>query len=294
MNKNIIIVLAGAIIAAVLVALLVQMTMGGKDDAPAPIANMIEVLVAAKDLKAGHELGEGDMRWKEWPEGSLFKGAVVRKEGKAAHEILEGRLERDFVQDEAITRRSLLKDTSGNFVAARLQPGERAMSIRVDAESMVAGFIRPGNYVDVILTFKQRIAVDSEEPQAVKEMIERAIDNTATETILENVRVLAVDQKSEVEEEDKIKVGKTVTLAVKIDEAEKLALGSEMGVLTLAMRGVGDDLPNKKAESISDARLIKIDDEIYNAYHELKKDSGIDEGTVKIYNGSAVQEVPLR
>ena len=291
MNKNILIVLGGAVLAAVLVAVLVQVTLGGKKSST--VTDGVEVLVAAKDLKKGRELEEGDLTWKEWPEDSLFKGAITRDDGQEAHEALEGRIDRGFSKGEAVVRRAILKDTKGNYVAARLNPGERAVSIKVNAEGMVAGFIAPGSYVDVILTYKHRVTIDDDSPD-VMAMLQLNLDDIATETILERVRVLAIDQKAEREEDDKIKVGKTVTLAVPIRDAEKLALASEMGDITLAMRGVGDDAPNEKAPAITDARMTSIDDEIFEEYEKVREESGVAANTVRIYNGGVIQQVPVR
>lgn len=292
MNKNILIVLGGAILAAVLVAMLVQVTLGGKKP-DRVVENGVEVLVAAADLRKGAELGEGDLEWKEWAEDALFKGAIVRKDDKEANEALKGRLERSFSKGEAVVRKAILKESKANFVAARLEAGERAVSVKVNAAGMVAGFITPGSFVDVILTYKQRVKINDESP-AVNNMVQMNIDSVATETILENVRVLAIDQKAEHEEDDKIKVGKTVTLAMKIRDAEKLALASEMGKITLAMRGVGDDLPNEKAPAMSDARMSTIDDEIYAEYEKMKKESGGQTTNVKIYSGAQVQTIPVQ
>lgn len=292
MNKNILIVLGGAVLAAVLVAVLVQVTLGGKKSS-APVGDGVEVLVAARDLKKGAELDEGDLIWKEWPEDALFKGAITRDEGETPEEALSGRLERGFAKGEAVVRKALLKDTKVNYVAARLNPGERAVSIKVNAEGMVAGFISPGSYVDVILTYNHRVTIEDDSPE-VKAMVEMNLDDMATETILERIRVLAIDQTAEREEDDKIKVGKTVTLAVSIRDAEKLALASQMGDITLAMRGVGDDAENEKAPATTDARMTSIDDEIYEEYKKVRKDSGVAANTVKIFSGSGVQQVPVR
>jgi len=291
MNKNILIVLGGAVMAAVLVAVLVQVTLGGKKGGP--VSDGVEVLVAAIDLKKGHELEEGDLKWKEWPEDSLFRGAITRKEDQEPQDALEGRIDRSFSRGEAVVRSAILKDTKSNFVAARLKQGERAVSIKVNAEGMVAGFIAPGSHVDVILTYKNRIVIDDDNPD-VKTMVQRNLDDVATETILQRVRVLAIDQKAERSDDDKIKVGKTVTLAVSIRDAEKLALASEMGDITLAMRGVGDDVENEDAPAITDARLTSIDDEIFEEYKKYKKESGVTANTVRIYSGNTMQVVPVR
>lgn len=310
MNKNVLVVLGGAVLAAILVAMLVQVTLGGKKDAP-KIESGVEVLVAAKELKVGSELGEGDMLWKEWPESALFRGAIIRKDGEEPYEALEGRLDRSFSKGEAMVRRGILKETSGNVVAARLQPGERAVSISVEEEDIVAGFLAPGNYVDVILTYSERLSLggntnsrDEEEQEAarnVQEIVTRNYNNKAAETILENVRVLAINQNTGQEEDDDKKkakkVGKraTATLAVTIDGAERLALAADMGNITLAMRGVGDDAQNGVRPTTTDARVISIDDELYAEFERLREEGGSGiSGKVKIYNGGNVQEVTVK
>lgn len=302
MNKNVLIVLAGAVLSAVLVALLVQMSLGGKKEVSEP-GEGVQVLVAAKDLKIGHELAEGDMRWRSWPENTLFKGAITRKDEQAPEEALEGRLERSFAQGEAMVRKAILVETKANIVAARLKDGERAVSIKVAEEDLVAGFISPGSYVDVILTYDDRISFGNErgakeDNSDIEEMIALNLKKWATETILDNVRVLALNQQTESSDSDSKtnKLGKkaTVTLAVPIRDAEKLSLASEMGKITLALRGVGDDAANESAPVITDSRLSSIDDEIHAEYKELQKKSGGDMNKVKIYNGAQVQSVPVR
>lgn len=294
MNKNILIVLGGAVLAAVLVAVLVQISLGGKEPSAPVGENVVEVLVAAKDLKKGRELEQGDMEWKTWSEEALFRGAILRDQEEKPEDALSGRIERSFYQGEPLVRNAILKESQANYVAARLNAGERAISIKVKAEEMVAGFISPGSFVDVILTYKHRINVDREEPAQVREMVTANIDNLVTETILENVRVLAIDQQADRDDEEKITVGKTVTLAVNSRQAEVLALAGQMGSLTLAMRGVGDDVPNEEDQVLTDARLSNIDNEIRAEYVRLKEDTGVSDSTVKVFNGNQVQSVPVR
>lgn len=295
MNKNILIVLGGAVLVAVLVAMLVQVMVGGQEPVPTTQEAKVEVLVAAKDLKLGRELSAGDLRWQDWPETSLFPGAVIRQDEQDASQALQGRLARNISQDEPLMRSALLATDKGNLVAARLSPGMRAIAIDVEAATMVAGFIGPGDYVDVILTYKESVKADADENPAIKNMIRMNLDKMATETILQNVKVLAVDQNADRPEEDNIKVAKTVTLEVTIQDAERLALASDLGELKLMLRGVGDDaIVEKKWKTVSDARLTNVDDEIYAEYEEMKKDSGIRPDIVRIYNGNAVQVVPAK
>lgn len=294
MNKNILIVLGGAVLVAVLVAMLVQLTLGGDDSTPTDQEPRVEILVADKDLGIGRELKAGDMRWQEWPKSNVFPGAVLRQDDQKPEEALEGRLARDVAKGEPVVKSALLGQSKGNMVAASLEPGQRAMAIEVKASSMVGGFIGPGDFVDVILTYRESVRADDDNPDVAK-MIELNLDKYATETILQNVKILAVDQRSERPEDDKIKVGKTVTLAVTSEDAERLSLASGLGELKLALRGVGDDqMVEKKWPTVSDARLTNMGDEIYNEYEKIKKEAGINRNIVRIYNGEQVATVPAR
>lgn len=294
MNKNVLIVLAGAVLVAVLVAVMVQVMIGGKDEAPVIQEAKINILVAAKDLSIGQELNDGDLRWQPWPKTSIFPGAVRQLEGQAPSKALEGRLARDVAKGEPVMKTALLGQSKGNFVAASLEPGMRAISIDVKAASMVSGFIGPGDYVDVILTYSLKFKSDDENP-SIEKMLELSLDNTATETILQNIKILAVDQSAQRPEDEKIKVGKTVTLAVNVEDSERLTLASEMGQLNLVLRAVGDDvIVEKKWETVSDARMISIKKEIYEASDRIKEESGGTSNTIRVYNGSAVQAVSTR
>ncbi len=294
MNKNILIVLGGAVAVAFVVAMLVQVTLGGKKEPQVVEEAKLEVLVATKNLSIGRELKEGDLRWQSWPKGSVFSGAIIRKDNKKSSEVLQGRLRRDVTEGEPVLRSALLAESKGNFVAASLDPGMRAVAIKVSAESMVGGFIGPGDHVDVILTYKEKIDNDDDDPR-VQDLINRNLSKVATETILQNIMILAIDQTATRPDDDKIKVAKTVSVAVDIYAAEKLALATEMGELTLALRGIGDDkVITEKWPTITDARLTSIYDEVSAEYENFKKDSGLNTNIVRIYNGGQVQVVPAR
>lgn len=297
MNKNVLIVLAGAVIVAVLMAVLVQMMMGGKKEEVVAVQEepKSEILVAAKDLKMGAELAEGDTKWQTWPKTTLFAGAIVRKDTQTPLEALKGRLRRDLSTGEPLMASYMLGQSQGNLVAAMLEPGQRAVSIEVSATTMVAGFVAAGDFVDVILSYNQEIIVEEDGDPLLAQLVREGIDNMAAETILENVRVLAIDQASQRPEEDKIKVGKTVTLALNVEETEKIVLAQRMGQLTLVLRGVGDETPvNRQWPVTSDARIVRASDEIYENYLKLKNEAGITNDNVRIYSGEAVQVIPTR
>jgi pilus assembly protein CpaB len=232
MNKNTLIVLAGGFAMALLVAMIVSMSL---KEEPAITDNTIKVLVATKTMEVGYTLKKGDMSWQEWPEANLFEGLIKKVGKKKPEEALKGRLRRVIHEGEPLLESALLSNTKGNIVASSLKPGKRAVAIKVSAASMVGGFISPGDFVDVILTHKIKVSGGD------RVMVKDTIKSMATETILENVRVLAIDQNAISDDKDKVKVGRTVTLEVNASGAEELALVGEMGDLSLSLRGIGDD-----------------------------------------------------
>jgi pilus assembly protein CpaB len=126
-------------------------------------------------------------------------------------------------------------------------------------------------------------------------MMELNLDKMATETILQNVKVLAIDQTAKRPEDDKIKVGKTVTLAVSMQDAERLSLAAQMGDLLLALRGVGDNAKVvKQWPTISDARMTSVTGEIFKEYQKIKEETGVNKNSVRIYSGENMSVVPTR
>lgn len=303
MNKNILIVLAGAVLAAVLVAVLVQVTLGGKKNkVVSDPSAMVEVLVASRDLKATAEIKEGDSVWKSLPKDMLFAGAITRKDDQEANGILEGRYSRDISVGEPMKHSMVLK-AKGNFVAASLAQGERAISLKLKAEDMVAGFIGPGTHVDVIVTYEERFNSSNDDDPRVQQMYDLNINKFATETVLQNIRVLALDQTYERDFDDEVKAGKTVTLAVPFPDVEKLALATQMGKVVLVLRGVDDKFIETETTrpALTDARMTKIRQELFAEYRRLHGDNKNDADTgfnknvnIKVYNGTQVSSQSTR
>ena len=135
------------------------------------------------------------------------------------------------------------------FLAAVLPKGMRAVSMEVSAESGAGGFILPDDHVDIMLTRHDKAA---EKLSGVEKIV--------SETILRNVRVLAIDQAVEEKAGQKVVVGKTATLELTPDQAETLALSRQHGTLSLALRSLvdsqsstvegGDDYDRSAARSI--------------------------------------------
>ncbi len=279
MNKNILIVLGGGFLVALLVAVIVQASFGSKKE------GMVEVAVATKSLKAGDSVGETTFRWQEWPKDSVSSGVVVREGDKKVMDIVKGKIRRDMSAGEPLLKAALSSAQQGNVLAAIMEPGHRAMAIKVSPESMVGGFMSPGDRVDVILTYQVKLSGDEKDEAATR------VDRHASQTVLENVKVLAIDQNAR-KEDDKAKIGRTVTLEVDGAGAERLALVSQMGDLSLVLRALGDDTVAEKKD-----KTFTTDVEVSNVLQELgkmKKNSGGKSDIVRVYNGQDVENVTVR
>lgn len=274
------IVLGGGFVIAMLVAFIVQASLGsGKKE------GMVEIAIAAKAIRAGEPVTDSNFKWQNWPEDSLFVGAIQREGRKKISEMATGKLRRDVSAGEPLMQSNLTSSGKGNILAASLGPGMRAVAIKVSAESMVGGFISPSDKVDVILTYQIKLSGDEKDEVATK------VDKHASQTILENVNVLAIDQNFR-KEDDKAKVGRTVTLEVDANGAEKLVLASQMGDLSLALRALGDDkVPQSgQHEFTTDVQMSTLLQEL----GKMKKSTGGKNNNVRVYNGQNVESIPVR
>lgn len=233
----------------------------------------------------GSKIDATDMKWQAWPETAVFTGAIVREGDQGETDALEGRASRDIASGEPLTLNSVLSTNGGNIVASSLEPGKRAIAIRVSPESMVGGFVNPGNHVDVILTHRIRLSGGD------KSLMRDTVNQFATETVLENVRVLAIDQRATNTDEDKAKVGRTVTLEVSAPEAEKIAIASEMGDLSLSLRPVGDTSRGVTESGVTtDVGVSRVLQEMTKRSNE----GGSNSRTIRVYSGSGAETIKVR
>jgi pilus assembly protein CpaB len=302
MNKNVLIAFGGATLIALVVAVMLNAMLkgGSKKEQVVEVIPQTEILVASKPIEVGQLLSAQNIKWRKWPEDSVFPGTVQRSgKDQKVLDALSGRVIRPIAEGEPILKTALVKD-DGGFMAAMLKPGMRAAAIKVNAETMAGGFINPGDFVDIILTYRTGVKYNSDDPAVearIKRIIDSNIDQYASETILQNVKVIGTDQKAVKKSEDTAgKVAKTVTLEVTQHQGEILALATQMGDLSLALRSLGDTtiIDPAAEKTISDARLSRIYKEIVKEVEKEEQSSGARRYNVRIYSGGEVTSVPVR
>ncbi|MBP2301114.1 Flp pilus assembly protein CpaB [Azospirillum picis] len=215
-----------AVAMAVVGGLMVQAAIGTQAAAPPVDVPQRRIAVAATDLAAGSFLQPMAVRWDSFPENALRPDTLV--EGKDNIEALTGSVVREAVKaGEIISRDRLLSPRERGFLAAVLTPGLRAASVAVDEVSGTAGLIFPGDHVDLLLT--QDVGEDA------------TGHRLASETILEDLRVLAVDQRTDIQREgtgQPSRVARTVTLEVTAKQAQVISVATGLGRLTLSLRSL--------------------------------------------------------
>jgi pilus assembly protein CpaB len=227
-----VVVLSVALAAGGIAALL-----AGRSEKPAPVkqaatarADTVDVLVAKSDLATGQLVSPLDVQWQAWPK-SASTGNFIRKNNRPdAIEKLSGLIVRvPFVAGEPIRESKLVNAKGSGFMAAILPSGMRAVSTQISPETGAGGFILPNDHVDVILTRRDRVA-------------EKAVGGEVqtSETILSNVRVLAIDQTIKEKDGQKDAIGKTATLELSPKQSETLTLAQHLGSLSLVLRSITD------------------------------------------------------
>ncbi|MGB3865395.1 MAG: Flp pilus assembly protein CpaB [Xanthobacteraceae bacterium] len=229
MNTARVVVLAIAVGAGGLAAWLAS----GSDRKPPPAqtAQMqtVDVLVAKSDIPLGKSVTPADLQWQTWPATAASSSFVRRDNRPDATTKIAGAIARSpFVAGEPIRESKLVMAGSSGFMAAVLPAGMRAISTEISAETGAGGFILPNDRVDVILS---RRGHNGDQP---------ATEGATSETILTNVRVLAIDQMPREKEGQNTVVGKTATLELKPEQAELLARARQTGTLSLALRSIAD------------------------------------------------------
>ena len=196
----------------------------------APPKEVTKVLVAKADLPVGLLLKEEHLRWQSWPDENL-DAAYIPEEGADLNKYYGAVVKRGIAVGQPLTESQIARPGDRGFLAAVLKPGMRAVSIGVNETTGVAGLVFPGDRVDILLT---------EQVEPGPGAPEGATARRATETVLENVRILALEQSLGLPDGQPMKAN-VATVEVTPKQAEMLALMTQIGGLSLALRSMAPD-----------------------------------------------------
>jgi pilus assembly protein CpaB len=213
-------------------------------------APTVDVLVAAVDVPMGNALQATDLRWTSWPADSVPAGVIRKSDAPDALKELTGHLARaQFLTSEPIRRERLMKTDGSGFLSAVLPSGKRAIAINTDSRgaNTAGGFILPNDRVDVIRTRRDDAASKVQNS-----------DIMVSETILTNVKVLAIGQNVQERNGEKVAVGENATLELDPRQVETIALAQKVGQLSLSLRSLADAKDEGKLPPPEDSSLTIV------------------------------------
>ena len=248
---------------------------------PKPVAQVTEkasapltrYLVAARPLKAGTLSRDEDFGSE--PLDSVPPG-VIRDTSDDRNRLRGSLVRKNLDTGSPITSENVLPRGDRGFLASVLAPGTRAISIKVDAESGVSGLIKPGDYVDVVLTQLAEKA----------DLARRAL----SETFLQNVRIIAIDQEimqgGPTNNATAAKVAQTVSLQLSPDQVKRIEVAKHLGKLSLSMRAAVESADAADSRTISSCDVSA----------EIARQNAIagQSAAVVVYGGGKVQEYTVK
>jgi pilus assembly protein CpaB len=237
MDVKKLVLLVGALVIAAVTAVMAKNMFSGAAAPQAQAGPMTvpvgpEVLVATRSLPVGTIIDAEAFRYQPWPEGLVEAAYFIRgQEGANPADLIGTVVRTEITAGQPVTQGSLVRPGERGFLAAALSPGMRAITVSVSATSGVAGFVFPGDRVDIVLTQEVEGGGDGA-PLRV------------SETIIRNARVLATDQRINTRDEQGNQIPQnisTVTLEATPTIAEKIAVAQTIGQLSLSLRSLADN-----------------------------------------------------
>ena len=228
--------LVGALVIAVVTAIMAKNMFAGAAAPQASAAPAVptgpRVLVAKKALPVGTIIDADSFTFQPWPKELMQSAYYTDGAPDSNPASLMGQVVRyPITAGQPVTRGSLVGPQDRGFLAAALGAGMRAITVPVNTSSGVAGFVFPGDHVDLVLTSTVEGGGDG---PALK----------VSETIIRNIRVLATDQRTDEKDKDgkaTVKTFSNVTLEVTPRIAEKIAVAQSLGTLSLSLRSIADN-----------------------------------------------------
>lgn len=210
------------------------------------VVHHVRILVARRTMPAGTLIKPRDVEWRAWPEKGLGKTYFV--EGKQKIKDVVGAVVRKGISEgEPISLGRVVKQGDRGFMAAVLTPGMRAVAIPINPISGIAGFVFPGDRVDLLLS-------------------QRTKNDRTTETLLRGLRILGMDQSTN-DQNGKPRIAKTATIEVTPKQAEMIGVAVQLGKLSFSLRSLAardgnkDDLitgPAVRGDTFTRARDVSI------------------------------------
>lgn len=221
--------------AAGLLAFVLMRSITTGPSAPVQVAVPIkatEVLVARRNIQLGEVTKPTDFRWQTWPTEAVTPSFVTQSRGDESMKLVTDAIARaPLLEGEPVTSQKLIKPGQGGVLAAILPSGMRAISTKIKEETAAGRLILPNDRVDVILTRRERSPAGQ--------------DETVSDTLFYNVRVLAIGQAIGAKEGAKSSEGaaNTATLELTPRQAELLARANAAGEISLSLRSIADGDP---------------------------------------------------
>jgi pilus assembly protein CpaB len=242
----------------------------------------VNVYVAARDIPIGSVIDPNMLTTRPWPEHLVVEGFVVGAE--QGRRIVNTVVRAPFKRNEPINSAKLINPDDPNFMAGELSAGMRLVTMGSDEISAVAGFVFPGDRVDVLVTHNVLREGFSEEDLMDLGAGSANLMEEVTETLLRDVRVLAIDQRSTagIDDAEGVVVPRSISLEVTPQDAQRVRLAEEIGRLSLALRSV---------EEGQDGTVPSVTRPQHLTLHESSQDSAVREsGAVRVIRGTEMNE----
>ena len=222
------------------------------------VADTVDIIVAAREIPYGQVIESTHLRTVAWPAEAVPEGAFSNKD-----ELVGFIVNQTALPGELILQARVVEKLAGSRLSALISPNMRAITVRVDDVNGVAGFLLPGNRVDVLAT--------------------RMVNQRAqTRTLLQDIKVLAIDQKANPDKDDPVVV-RAVTLEANLEEAAKLSGATSEGKIQLVLRN-----PDDRTLQIAEQPVAKPKPQI------LRKSVDTSTRDVTIIRGTSVDKTKVK
>ena len=245
------------------------------------------VLVARKPIERGQILRPDDLGWQPWPEDGIAKNYILI--GTRSPETYSGWVARQpIAAGEPLVETKIVAPGNRGFLSAVLRAGMRAVSVPVTLTSGISGFVFPGDHVDLIVTYSVQDR-PTQTPGAAAGTTGPSLEHKISETVLRNIRVIAIDQKLE-SKPGEATVAKTVTFEITPKQSEIIALANEMGKLSLSLRSLVPD-PDETESEVHNTPAAAVGISAAGNFHQISDTHPVNDGHA-ISDGQAINDGP--